>query len=639
MCGIAGIVGTINEGEVARLSAMLEAMVHRGPDQDGQLHIQNAAGGALLGHRRLSILDLSTAGRQPMQHTETGVTLSYNGECYNYREIRKELIGRGHRFESQTDSEVILKAYVEWGEASIERLRGMFALAIWDPRRGEMLMSRDRLGIKPLYYERGQNSFAFASEVRSLLAGSQRRRRLNPEALSAYLWHGFIPGSDTLVEGIELLAAGTILRVDATGTPVASHRYWQIPQSDENDDSAAAIRNCQQTLEDAVAIRLVSDVPLGVFLSGGVDSSVVAALAQQASSTPIDTFNIRFDEPGYDESRYARAVADSLGTHHHEIPITESSFRENLSSALQSLDQPTFDGINTFFVSRAVRDAGITVALSGAGGDELFGGYASFVDIPRIGKIAKALRWLPSGSKRFAANALMKAMYRGHDGFPPQVRWGKLSDVLHSDGDAVRLYQSAYSQFTREFHASLHGQDNPVVQWGLKQDVQEALRQNCIGRSQLQTVSMLELNSFITDRLLRDTDCASMASSLEVRVPLLDHRFIESLATLPDKLRYQPIRQKQFLRSTIESMVPATIFDRPKAGFEIPLDKWCRRSLIPQVEATLEDADLCHSAGLNSEAVSRLWRAYRSDSPGLYWSRVWLLYVLLDWCRRHSIYQ
>ncbi|XOV81724.1 MAG: asparagine synthase (glutamine-hydrolyzing) [bacterium] len=637
MCGIAGVLGEQSPDNHSSVSSMLRAMTHRGPDQDGLWSTHKHDREVVFGHRRLSIIDLSEAGRQPMVDSITGASLTFNGECYNFKQLRQELAARGYQFVSSSDTEVMLAAYSEWGEAATAKFRGMFALAYWNPKLEAVSIVRDRLGVKPLYYQKLDSRFTFASELRALLLVSNEPRKLDPVSLNSYLWHGFVPGPRTLVRGIRLLEAGKTLTVGLDGYCETSKQYWQIPVSFPALDQQVAKRNAVRELEEAVQLRLVSDVPLGVFLSGGVDSSVLAALAQRSSDHAVRTFNIKFDEKGYDESSYAQTVADALGTDHSEIKIDEIAFNEGLESSLNSLDQPTFDGINTYFVSKAVRDAGLTVALSGAGGDELFGGYASFVDIPRAKKISTISNLLPIGVSNLAARLGARVLAGSGSEIKPQTRFGKLQDVVATRGRLLDLYQVSYSLFTREFLMELLLANEENLTWGLEPERHFSLMNRIQGENELVAITHLELSSFIGERLLRDTDSASMAASLEVRVPLLDHVFIEKLAALEPECRYKPARQKSFLKSIVVDELPAKIFDRPKAGFEIPLELWCKRSLQGEIEKTFSDLSAINSIGLNCETVSRLWRAFKKGGKGTYWSRVWSIYVLARWCKHHHV--
>ncbi len=615
---------------------MLDAMRHRGPDQDGLW--TSPVPGAVFGHRRLSIIDLSDAGRQPMTDPASGVTLCYNGECYNYLELKQSLEAAGHRFQSTSDTEVILKGYLEWGAGVVERMRGMFAIALWDPKLAETLLIRDRLGIKPLYYTVRSQSILFASEVRALLASGQVARHLDPESVSRYLWQGFVPGPDTIVKDIKRLDPGTLMRVDRSGQILETREYWRLPASNNRVSGEDALRVCQEELARASAEHLVSDVPLGVFLSGGVDSSAVAALAQRGADNPLKTYNIRFDEAEYDESSYARQVAERLGTDHHELTLTESMFQNQLDDAMSALDQPTFDAINTYFVSRVVKEAGLTVALAGTGGDELFGGYASFKDLPRAQSYAKLLAPLPAIVRRAIGRASLAVVSRHAGEVRPQVRWGKVADLLEAGGDMFGLYQVSYSLFSRDFFESLSNTRPAAWCWGQAPVRADWLRHGIAeDRTTLEQISRLELANFLGERLLPDTDAASMAMSLEVRVPLLDHQFVESLAALSTAQRYEPVGRKGFLRDAISADIDPATFDRPKAGFELPLEKWCRSGLTAELDDTFKDINLAHSVGLDAESVARLWRAFSAGAPGQYWSRLWALFVLMNWCKQHRV--
>jgi asparagine synthase (glutamine-hydrolysing) len=436
-----------------------------------------------------------------------------------------------------------------------------------------------------------------------------------------------------------LLDAGTTLRIDAQSarSPLVARRYWWYPKRRNStiEISPAAAR---ASLEEAVRQHLVSDVPLGIFLSGGVDSSVIAAMAQRSSDRPVTTFNVRFEEGRYDESPHARRVADALGTDHREVTLKESDFAQQLEDALDCIDQPTFDALNTYFVSRAVREAGLTVALAGTGGDELFGGYTSFVDLPRSKLPAAVGGLLPGRLQRGVGRAIARVMSGRPSEVYPQTRWGKLADAFSTRGDLLGLYQVSYGMFTKDFLGELTLAPVGDLEWGLDPDRAAQLSQLVDGQSDLAAISSLEAASFLGERLLRDTDSASMAVSLEVRVPLLDHVFVEAVSGVPDAQRYGPLRKKSALKQMVEDQLDASFFDRSKAGFELPLAVWCRRRLSDRLDATFRDINLAHSIGLDAEAVGRLWRAFKKHGAGIYWSRVWSLFVLMTWCRRHGVY-
>jgi asparagine synthase (glutamine-hydrolysing) len=632
---------------------MSEALRHRGPDGHGLWQANTAE--VVFGHRRLAIIDLSEAGAQPMVDEATGCAVTYNGEIYNFLEIRRDLEALGETFRSSCDTEVILKAYKRWGLDAVPRFRGIFALALWDPRAGAVHLVRDPMGIKPLYWttvrdpETGDEVLLFASEVRALLASGAVPRSLDPAAVASYLWHGFVVGPSTIVAGVQLLPAASILSLEAGDGPRGPNtqrlrQYWHMPSSRARQQTPAELR---EELLRTLKMQLISDVPLGVFLSGGVDSSAVAALAAEVTSEPLHTFTIGFDEAAYDETTYAQRVADAIGSRHTRVLLSQDDFRLHLEDALNAIDQPTFDGVNSYFVSRAVRGAGVTVALAGTGGDELFGGYSSYVDIPRA---MRATGWVPAnGVARRAADGALTLLARLAGDLswnvlgvaPPQTRWGKIADVARAADDVFGLYQVSYALFTRESQARLAGSAIQLAQrqqqYGLPAAVAESWRKRVAGSELLHAVSLLELSSFIGERLLRDTDSVSMAVALEVRVPLLDHVLAETVAGIDPGPRFAPLGRKQLLRDVALARLDPAIFDRPKAGFVLPIDVWARQGLQPDMDALLCDPQATRKVGLQSDSVRTLWRSFLAGRAGLYWSRIWALYILLWWCQTHEL--
>ncbi|HEX6810707.1 MAG TPA: asparagine synthase (glutamine-hydrolyzing) [Planctomycetota bacterium] len=641
MCGFAGSIGAIGPQLIRAVQAAASAQRHRGPDDAGTwLSGGPGQDGAVLAFRRLAIIDLSPDGHQPMVDPVTGNAIAFNGEIYNFHDLRRELEAGGATFRSRGDTEVVLQAYARWGVRALSRLCGMFAFAIWDARRRCMVLARDRLGIKPLYLcevtqPEGCRAVLFASELRALLATGLVPRRLARAAVARYVWNGFVTGPGTIIEGVRMLPPATVVTLNARGECSGTELYWRLPSSRPAADGVAKL---QDELRTVVRQHLISDVPLAVFLSGGIDSSAVAALAARAGSTTgrLRTFHVAFDEQQYDETRYAHRVAAALGTHHAEVRLTQQRFLDLLEPALRSIDQPTFDGINTYFVSRAVRDAGITVALSGVGGDELFGGYRSFRDIPRAARFARLARVVPGGALRMLARGLLRARYGVRRAVPPQTRWGKVADVLATRGRLVELYQTCYGLFSAEFARQLVVRDDaPSQRCGMPLDRLEELQDLAGDAATPHAVSVLEMANFVGERLLRDTDAASMAASLETRVPLLDHRVVEAVANVPERERFEPLGNKMLLRQLAMPELDAALFDRPKAGFVLPLDVWLRQRLAKEVEGVLRDRGLCDACGLDARVVGNLWDSFRARASGLYWSRVWALFVLAWWAREH----
>ncbi len=642
MCGIAGVVGQASERNRAALARMSEAMIHRGPDAQGawESPADGRGSSVMLAHRRLSILDLSPAGSQPMVDSVTGHVIVFNGEIYNYVELRERLVAEGQAFGSTGDTAVLLRALGTHGVDALRWVRGMFAFALWDPASRRLLLARDPLGIKPLYLARSRDpaagwSLAFASELRALLAsGLIGTPRLDPRAAASVVWNGFVVGPGTAVEGVDLLWPGRVLELDGAGGELRAHDFWTLARAPREETLAE--EDLARVLEEGLRQHLASDVPLAVFLSGGVDSSAVANLAQRAARTPIHTFTLAFEEQELNEGPAARRIAAAIGTRHQELVLTESHVVEHLDAALDSLDQPTFDALNCYYLSRAIRSAGFTVALSGTGGDELFGGYHSFRDIQILHRLCRALRWLPRDVLAAVASLGTSGLRGG--AIPPQRRWAKLPEMIRRGDDLLTLYQLAYALFLPRFQRELLGAAvADALLDGLPRAMRERLAQETRFRPAPSAISVLEQRLFLGERLLRDSDVASMAVSLEQRVPLVDRVLAEHVDRLPDAVRYLPAGRKSILRRIGLKGLDPVLFDRPKHGFVLPFDRWIRRGLRHAMDDTMRDPQATSQAGLDADAVRRLWHAFLDGAPGLYWSRVWAVYVLIRWCQRNRV--
>ena len=646
MCGIAGIIGRLDNLNRAALERMNDAMVHRGPDASGTwVSAPDSRGwGALLAHRRLSILDLSPAGAQPMVDPVTGHVVVFNGEIYNFRELRQRLVAEGQELRSTGDTAVMLRALGLHGPGAVSWLRGMFAFAYWNPKERRLLLARDPLGIKPLYLARSWDpdagwSLAFASELRALLAsGLLGAPRLDPQAVAGSVWNGFVIGPGTAVKGVDLLWPGRLLEFDGEGNEVRQQDFWRIPDHAPGPITDEA--GLAAILEEGLKLHLASDVPLAVFLSSGVDSSAVANLAQQAAKSLIHTFTLSFEEQELNEGPVARRIAAAIGTQHHEVVLTEPHFVQNLEAALDSLDQPTFDGLNAYYLSRAIRDAGFTVALSGTGGDELFGGYTSYRDLPVLHRWSRRATWVPRSLQIAAARLATWPLRRSGGTVPPQTRWAKLPEMVRHGDDLLTLYQLAYALFLPGFQKELLA---PGFAEALADGLPIAMRQRIIaetkGRTPLSAISVMEQRLFLGERLLRDNDVASMACSLEQRVPLVDQVVFENVDRLADQARYWPLGRKAVLRRIGLRGLDPTLFERPKSGFVLPFDRWIRRGLKDDMDQTLRDAQAIAPVGLDPVAVERLWRAFLDGAPGMYWSRVWSVYVFVRWCHRNRVFR
>jgi len=646
MCGIAGIIGRLDEKNRAALERMNGAMTHRGPDGSGTwVSAPDSRGwGAMLTFRRLSILDLSPAGDQPMVDPATGHVIVFNGEIYNFRDLRRRLIAEGQRIQSTGDTAVMLRAIGLHGSEAVGWLRGMFAFACWDPRQRRLLMARDPLGIKPLYLARSSDpdagwSVAFASELRALLAsGLLGTPRLDPEAVASMVWNGFVVGPGAAVKGVELIWPGRLIEFDGEGREVCQEDFWRI--SERAPDPVADEGDLAAVLEEGLRLHLESDVPLAVLLSGGVDSSAVANLAQRAARTPIHTFTLAFEEEELNEGPVARRIGAAIGTQHHEVVLTEQHFVDNLEAALDSLDQPTFDGLNAYYVSSAIRAAGFTVALSGTGGDELFGGYTSYRDLPTLHRWSRRAAWAPRCLQAALASLATWPLRRSGAPVAPQTRWAKLPEMVRHGDDLLALYQLAYALFLPGFQRELLAPDfADALADGLPLAMRQRILAESRDRTPLSAISVMEQRLFLGERLLRDNDVASMASSLEQRVPLVDQVLFENVDRLPDSARYAPLGRKAVLRRIgLRGLDPA-LFERPKSGFVLPFDRWIRRGLKNAMDETLRDPQAIAPTGLDPEAVGRLWRAFLQGAPGMYWSRVWSVYVFVRWCHRNRVFR
>jgi asparagine synthase (glutamine-hydrolysing) len=548
--------------------------------------------------------------------------------------VRAELEARGRRFRSQSDTEVILQGYDEWGVAILQRLQGMFALAIWDGRRSELLLARDRLGIKPLYVYQGADGFFFASEIRSLLSAGVAPARLDTVALDQYLAYQTVPPPRTLIEQVRMVPAGH-WQLLAHGE-LKERCYWDLLDNaaiaDESVDGAEARRCVGQLLKESARLHLVSDVPVGIFLSGGIDSSALVALTRNAGSIPR-TFSVVLPGTRHDEAAFARAVAERFGGEHTEIPLREHELTEAVPEALARVDHPSGDGLNTFVISRAVRAAGLKVALSGLGGDELFGGYPSFDRLGRFSRYAGAWKRSPS-AVRSAAAAAVRAFGRS------SVASTKAAAVLETDGTLPQTFPVTRQLFALAERRALLG-DAIVDAAHAHGDPYVRLLEDAVTRHPraglMSLVSYAEARTYMHDVLLRDTDQMSMAHGLEVRVPLLDHRLAEYVMGLPDEVKEPGAVPKRLLVESLGSDLPAECVQRPKQGFVLPFDAWMKGDLRPFCEHHLGSDGLARRGIIAEPPLRALWQAYLSGDRSTSWSRPWALVALNAWMDRNGV--
>jgi asparagine synthase (glutamine-hydrolysing) len=628
MCGISGAIGALRPSDVERCEAMSARLSHRGPDDSGTWTWQvSEPFGAVLCHRRLSIIDLRHIAAEPMVSPATGTTIIFNGEIYNFRELRAKLEAGGAQFITNGDTEVILHGYDRWGADVFARLRGMFALVLVDPRNRRAVLARDGYGIKPLYWARfsganGQPAVAFASEGRALVEAGFAERRTDATRVGRYLWNGFMPGPQTMWTGIEEVPRGCYAVLDEQNATPRFERFWNIGSSLRGEATVGA-GDADRLIAETVKLHLISDVPLAVFLSGGVDSTAVAAAAA-AQAGEVHTISVAFAEADADERRFAAAAAGAIGTNHHVAELSAAAILADIEEAVAALDQPSFDGINSWFVSREAVRLGFKVALSGAGGDELAGGYTSFRRAVR----ARSAMKVPGG--RMAARMAGHALQR----LRPGSKGGQLGLAF---GVLERMYQTQYALFSTGTLRQILKNSDAVTPWGLDQERASSLDAEIASLSTLQAVTVLESEMFLGDRLLRDMDSVSMAHSLEVRVPLVDTFLCDGLAGLTDEDRYLPIGEKRLLRRQSRNVLPDSFFSRPKRGFEFPMDSWMRGPLKALIEARLLDPQQCAAIGLRETEVAKIWRRF-IDRPGaIYWTRPWALFSLLQWASMNGV--
>lgn len=615
MCSISGVLSASFQDWTAVVERMNSALRHRGPDDHG---IANC-GNAWLGNTRLAVIDTSPAGHQPMHDAATGNWITYNGETYNFKQLRHELgeIGNAHAWRSNTDTEVVLRAYRRWGVDAFRRLRGMFALAIWDEEKRELVLARDALGIKPLYYYQTESVFVFASEVRALLASGVVPRRLDTDGVASYLATGSIESPLTIVDGVRQLLPGQYLQVHVTTENKIEIRAGNFVATDYKVNGlrsrADAVAHLRAELEESVGLHLVSDVPLGVFLSGGMDSSVLVALASRIAGPPR-TFSVVFDEADYSEASHAGAVAAKFHTDHCETRLTEAQLLDMLPGALASLDQPTMDGINTYVVSHAVKQAGVTVALSGLGGDELFAGYPSFRRALKVHSTSPVARRFLRSISGFGSVVLNGSTQR-------QKFW----QLAASDGRPEDVYRISRQLFCPQSVKALTSRDS-------------LFNNNQTGQTDVvNAISELELRGYMTNTLLRDTDAMSMAHSLEVRVPLVDVKLVEFALSLPGKWKVNNGVAKPLLAEAVADLLPRELLARPKMGFTLPLAKWMQHRLRAEISTVLENVGQLGELGLAASSVRDVWRKFLHKPRAVGWSRPWSLYVLARWCEINRV--
>ncbi len=623
MCGIAGFISKekdlpVREREIL-LDKMCKIITHRGPDEQG-LAVE---GRAALGMRRLSIIDLK-GGQQPIYTEDESAFIVFNGEIYNYQELKEELESRGHRFKTNSDTETILLAYREFGVECVQYLRGMFAFAIWDKHDESLFVARDRVGKKPLFYsltEKG--NFVFGSELKVLQTHGEISGEMDFSALDAYLTFGYVPEEFCIFKNVQKLAPGHFLFFQ--DGKITTRKYWDFryekPVEIKTEDEYA--ETLRELIKESVKIRLISEVPLGAFLSGGVDSSCVVGMMSEISETPVKTFSIGFNEDSFDELKYARIAAKHFKTEHHEFIVTPDLV-ETVDELVWHFDEPFADpsALPTFMVSKMARDF-VTVVLSGDGGDELFAGYTRYV----TDKKRSGLEKLPSAFRENLLKPLSKAL--------PHSAKGK-NYLYNVSLEAIERYIDSVSYlgnlkrkslYSREFFNNLNGD------FGKAENLFGQIARKVSTENPIDNLLYLDSKTYLVSDILTKVDRMSMATSLEARVPLLDHKLIEFVTNIPTELKLKGLETKYIFRKAIGEIVPKEILNRPKQGFGVPLNEWINLQLKDKIHETLSERKTLERGFFDAKYIKVLLdehaRKRRDHSYSL-----WILYILELWQRR-----
>jgi len=618
MCGIAGFLYLNGrDADPTVIAKMNDAISHRGPDA-GATWLE---GPLAFGHRRLSIIDLSSAANQPFHDVSGRYVIVFNGEIYNYQQVKARI--PDYPFQTTSDTEVLVAAYAKWGPDCLTQLRGMFAFALWDRMERSLFIARDRMGVKPLYYYHDDTKLLFASEIRAILASSEVKKEINEEALVSLFSYQSVGGVNSIIKDIRQLEAGCWMKL--TGSKITRERYWDVthPCVDFDFGDVPAVKaRIRDLMLQSVTRRLVSDVPVGAFLSGGIDSSAVVGLMAEASARPPATFNICFEEKEYDESAYAEMIAKKFKADHTRILLQPTVFLDEMTNALDAMDTPSGDGINTYVVSKAIRQKGVTVALSGVGGDELFAGYPYFSQYTTLQARSWLWKWpafirrqaslIESGPRRERLRQLLSAdscsIDRVYPVFRQMITPGKLRELIALNGHAALLEDMAPGLTARK----------------------DSLRKLPL----LSQVSAAEYLGYTQHTLLKDTDQMSMAVALEVREPFFDHDLVEFVMSVPDAIK-TPVYPKSLLVESLKPLLPDEIVHRRKQGFLFPWNTWMKNELRSFCETHVRN--MAGRSFVNGDNLLRFWKEFLAGKGDIRWGEIWLFVVLDHWMEKNGI--
>ena len=620
MCGINGVIGNHVGADQAQIIAkMNDCIAHRGPDSAGLWHNETCG----LGHRRLSIIDTSEAGNQPFFSADQKIAMVFNGEIYNYLELKKEL-SNNFTFKTESDTEVIIAAYRKWGIECISHFFGMFAFALWDEEKKCLYVVRDRLGIKPLYYGEKDGAVWFSSEIRALLSTGQFERKISSRSLADYFRYQTVHAPATMIEGIKMLMPGHYMKIQ--NGQIETVCFWDMSKNasltSSEHDAKTIRKNISDIMHSAIEIRMRADVPFGAFLSGGIDSSIIVGLMSEISSHPVNTFSITFHEKEFDESPYSDVIAKKFQTEHTRIQLRATDFLDLVPEALRAMDHPSGDGPNTYVVSKVTREKGVKMALSGLGGDEVFAGYEIFKRM----KSLESRKWINIIPRLMRGSAGRIAF-----GLKTSVATEKLSALLSQQRiDFAHVYPMNRQVLSTPIISSLLKEFDDESEFYVEKISKEI---QSLDLPLLSKVSIAEMSTYMQNTLLRDADQMSMAHSLEVRVPFLDHRLIEYVTGIRDQEKY-PHTPKELLTSSFEGMLPHDVIHRPKMGFTFPWALWMKNELRTFCEDNI--SALSQVEAMRPAAVKHLWTRFLQNDPLITWSRIWPLVVLGHWVKQHD---
>ncbi len=624
MCGLTGFVDFKKNSDSEILIRMAESIKHRGPDDNGFEIVDEAACRVGLGFKRLAILDLSPAGHQPMKNPDTGDLIILNGEIYNFREIRNELETSGIKFRSTGDTEVVMRSYERWGIECVSRFIGMFAIVIYDKRNRKLVCIRDRAGVKPFYYYWKNDLFLFGSELKTFHQHPDFKKEINTDSLAYYFKHGYISSPNSIFKDAFQLEPGSWLELSFDGKKITRNRYWNINDYFNKFATSMSyeevVHHTESLLVSAFNYRMVSDVPVGVFLSGGYDSSCVAAILQKNNATKIKTYTIGFAEEGYNEAPYAKKVAEYIGTDHQEYYCSFTDAMEIVPKLGKIYDQPFGDSsaVPTTLISKIAREH-VTVALSADGGDELFGGYPRHI---RSLKHINRYKRIPSFAKRIISRLLPM----NDKSLVTADRMDKLKSVFNTSNESEMFdiinQTFSKSELSKLLNVSFAEAESPFyTSKKLSSKVQT-----------LNKILATDYNTYLIDDILQKVDRASMSVSLEAREPFLDHRLIEFIATVPSEFKIDGSLQKKILKDIVHKYIPAELMQRPKMGFGIPLHAWCKNELKDLFMSFMSDDAISANPYLNLKNVSELRDGYLNNQLHNF-ERIWFVFVFQMWFR------